>query len=43
MDAVFNIAATVTVMVDGMVLAGGPPATIRADPAVQAAYLGEAA
>jgi branched-chain amino acid transport system ATP-binding protein len=43
MDAVFNVAATVTVMVDGAVLASGPPSLIRADPAVQAAYLGEAA
>ena len=43
MDAVFSIAATVTVMVDGAVLASGPPTAIRADPAVQVAYLGEAA
>ena len=43
MDAVFSVAATLTVMVDGRVLASGPPAAIRADPAVQAAYLGEAA
>jgi branched-chain amino acid transport system ATP-binding protein len=43
MDAVFNIAATVTVMVDGAVLASGTPTAIRTDAAVQAAYLGEAA
>ena len=43
MDAVFNIAATITVMVDGVVLASGTPQAIRADAAVQAAYLGEAA
>jgi len=43
MDAVFNVAATVTVMVDGTVLASGSPAAIRANVAVQAAYLGEAA
>ena len=43
MDAVFNIAHTVTVMVDGAELASGPPAAIRANPAAQAAYLGEAA
>jgi branched-chain amino acid transport system ATP-binding protein len=41
MDAVFSVAATLTVMVDGRVLASGAPAAIRADPAVQAAYLGE--
>jgi branched-chain amino acid transport system ATP-binding protein len=43
MDAVFSVAATLTVMVDGRVLASGAPAAIRADPAVQAAYLGDAA
>ncbi len=43
MDTVFDIAATVTVMVDGAVLASGAAAAIRADPAVQAAYLGAAA
>jgi len=40
MDAVFRIAQTLTVMVDGKVLASGPPATIRANAAVQSAYLG---
>ncbi|HEX4112457.1 MAG TPA: ABC transporter ATP-binding protein [Stellaceae bacterium] len=43
MDAVFNVAATVTVMVDGTTLASGSPDAIRANAAVQAAYLGEVA
>lgn len=41
MDAVFAVADQLTVMVDGAVIASGPPARIRADAAVQAAYLGE--
>jgi branched-chain amino acid transport system ATP-binding protein len=41
MDAVFSIAHTLTVMVNGEVLASGPLATVRDDPAVQEAYLGE--
>ncbi len=41
MDAVFALADVLTVMVDGQVIATGAPATIRADAAVQAAYLGE--
>jgi branched-chain amino acid transport system ATP-binding protein len=40
MDAVFALAATLTVMVDGAVLASGPPEEIRANSAVQEAYLG---
>ena len=40
MDAVFRIADRITVMVDGAVLASGEPAAVRADPAVQSAYLG---
>jgi branched-chain amino acid transport system ATP-binding protein len=40
MDAVFAIAATLTVMVDGRVLASGTPAEIRANAQVQEAYLG---
>jgi branched-chain amino acid transport system ATP-binding protein len=41
MDAVFAVADTITVMVNGQVLESGPPAQIRASPAVRAAYLGE--
>ncbi|MES2688401.1 MAG: ABC transporter ATP-binding protein [Pseudomonadota bacterium] len=41
MDAVFTLADKLTVMVDGKVIASGTPAQIRADAAVQAAYLGE--
>lgn len=40
MDAVFRVAATMTVMVDGAVLASGSPAEIRANAEVQRAYLG---
>jgi branched-chain amino acid transport system ATP-binding protein len=42
MDAVFAIAGTLTVMVDGRVLASGTPAEIRANAQVQEAYLGAA-
>jgi branched-chain amino acid transport system ATP-binding protein len=41
MDAVFALAAILTVMVDGRVLASGAPAEIRANAQVQEAYLGE--
>ena len=41
MDAVFALADTLTVMVNGQVLASGAPGEIRANPAVQEAYLGE--
>jgi branched-chain amino acid transport system ATP-binding protein len=40
MDFVFSVADWMTVMVDGTVLAAGTPAAIRADAAVQNAYLG---
>ena len=43
MDAVFALADVVTVMVEGQVLESGPPAQIRASPAVLRAYLGEEA
>jgi branched-chain amino acid transport system ATP-binding protein len=42
MDFVFAVADRMTVMVEGALLASGPPAAIRADPAVQRAYLGAA-
>ena len=41
MDAVFALADTITVMVDGQVLESGPPAQIRASVAVRQAYLGD--
>ena len=41
MDAVFRIADRITVMVNGAVIASDTPAAVRADPGVQAAYLGE--
>ncbi|MBE7941444.1 MULTISPECIES: ABC transporter ATP-binding protein [Ramlibacter] len=40
MDAVFRIADRITVMVNGRVMASGTPAEVRANPEVQAAYLG---
>jgi len=40
MDAVFAVADTLTVMVNGRVLESGPPSQIRASRAVQEAYLG---
>jgi branched-chain amino acid transport system ATP-binding protein len=43
MDAVFALADRLTVMADGRVIASGPPADMRADPAVRSAYLGETA
>ncbi len=41
MDAVFQLASVLTVMVDGKVLASGRPEEIRANRAVQNAYLGK--
>ena len=41
MDAVFRVADRITVMVNGAVIASGTPDAVRADPEVQAAYLGE--
>jgi branched-chain amino acid transport system ATP-binding protein len=43
MDLVFGIAERITVLNYGKVLATGTPREVAADPAVQAAYLGEAA
>ena len=40
MDIVFGVAETVCVLQRGALLAAGPPAAIRADPRVIAAYLG---
>ncbi len=42
MDAVFALADTLTVMVNGQMIASGSPADVRANATVQAAYLGEA-
>jgi branched-chain amino acid transport system ATP-binding protein len=42
MDAVFRVADRITVMVNGQVIASDIPDRIRADPAVQRAYLGDA-
>ncbi len=41
MDAVFAVADTITVMVNGQVLESGPPEQIRASAAVRQAYLGD--
>jgi branched-chain amino acid transport system ATP-binding protein len=41
MDAVFAVADHLTVMVNGQVIASNAPEKVRADAAVQAAYLGE--
>jgi ABC-type branched-subunit amino acid transport system ATPase component len=40
-EAVFRLADRVSVLVGGAILASGPPAQVRSDPAVVAAYLGE--
>ncbi|CAM3365016.1 ABC transporter ATP-binding protein [Paracoccus nototheniae] len=41
MDAVFALADCVSVLVYGQIVASGDPASVRADPQVRAAYLGE--
>jgi branched-chain amino acid transport system ATP-binding protein len=43
MKVVFNLADTITVLVYGQVIASGPPSAVRANPAVQEAYLGKLA
>ncbi|MBN9088288.1 MAG: ABC transporter ATP-binding protein [Reyranella sp.] len=43
MSVVFGLADIITVLVYGEVIASGPPAEIRANPAVQEAYLGSEA
>jgi branched-chain amino acid transport system ATP-binding protein len=40
MDVVFRLADRITVLVNGSVLASGPPTTVREDVAVRTAYLG---
>jgi branched-chain amino acid transport system ATP-binding protein len=40
MDIVFGFADRVLVLDRGTLIAGGPPAAIKADPRVQAVYLG---
>jgi branched-chain amino acid transport system ATP-binding protein len=42
MDAVFLLADRISVLVEGRVIATGPPDAIRTDPEVRRAYLGEA-
>jgi branched-chain amino acid transport system ATP-binding protein len=42
MDAVFRVADRITVMVNGAVIACGPPEDIKRNPDVQTAYLGDA-
>lgn len=41
MDAVFALADRISVLVNGAVIATGPPGVIRRDPQVRRAYLGE--
>ncbi len=41
MDAVFKISDLITVMVNGSVIASGPPEEVRNNPLVRTAYLGE--
>ena len=43
MKVVFDLADVISVLVYGQVIASGPPAAVRANPAVQEAYLGSPA
>ncbi len=43
MDAIFQLANVVSVLVDGEIVASGTPDEVRASPAARAAYLGEGA
>jgi branched-chain amino acid transport system ATP-binding protein len=43
MDVVFGHADRVLVLMDGEIIAAGPPAAVRADPRVRQAYLGDLA
>ncbi|MEP4194601.1 MAG: ATP-binding cassette domain-containing protein [Aliishimia sp.] len=43
MDAIFQLADTVSVLVDGSIIAQGSPDEVRANAAARAAYLGEGA
>ena len=41
MDAVFNLADRIDVLVYGRIIASGTPDEVRVDPAVKEAYLGD--
>ncbi len=43
LGVVFDLADCITVLADGQVIASGPPAAVRGNPAVRTAYLGTAA